>query len=273
MKKITLFVSSALIAGGIFFTTSCNKATVDSNTTTTSDNQLCESEFMRVVPQVNSLTFSKLNKSVERVGGVTYPIITATDTVTNGNGWPRTLTINYGSAGVVDPIDGKTRKGVITVSFTNYWHDIGTTATITYSNYFVNSISYSATLEATRKSPTQFGLDVVNGVCKSTNWVIQYGSSRILTWTNGISDSVFSHSAYMITGSGYGVDRNTVNFKSAISSAAPMTLFCNCASLITSGTVTINPAGLATRTVNYGSGACSSTATVTIDGQNYTINK
>ncbi|HXB14001.1 MAG TPA: hypothetical protein VNZ45_18570, partial [Bacteroidia bacterium] len=198
---------------------------------------------------------------------------TATDTVTNGNGWPRTLTINYGAAGVADPNDGKIRKGTIIVSFTNYWHDIGTTATISYSNFFVNSVSYNGTLEVTRKSTTQFGLDVVNGVCKSTNWVIQYGSSRILTWTNGISDSVFSHSAYIITGNGYGVDRNTVNFKSTISSAAPMILFCNCPSYITSGTVTITPAGLATRTVNYGTGACNSTATVTIDGQNYNINK
>src|ERR1700722_14381198 len=133
MKKITLLAIAVLIAGGIFSTFSCNKATEDSNTTTTTDNQLCESEFMRIVPLVNVLTVSKLNKSVERIGGVKYPTYTATDTVTNGNGWPRTLVIYYGpNPGVVDPTDGKTRYGTITVTFNNYWHDIGTTATVSY---------------------------------------------------------------------------------------------------------------------------------------------
>ena len=278
MKKITLFAAATLIAGGAFFTSSCNKATVDSNTTTTSDNELCESEFMRVVPMINCKTLSKLSKSVERVSGVTYPTYTATDTVTNGNGWPRTLIINYGpNPGVVDPIDGKKRYGIITVTFNNYWHDIGTTATVTYTNYYVNNISYMATFNVTRKSSTEFGLSIVNGVCKNTSasatWTIMFGATRTLTWTNGIADSVLSHSAYTVTGSGYGVDRNQVNFKSTIDATGTMSLLCNCAYLITSGTLTITPAGLATRTVNYGSGACSNTATVTIDGQNYSITK
>ena len=278
MKNISLLAVATLLAGGVFFTASCNKATVDSNTTTTSDNELCESEFMRVLPMVNCKTLSKLTKSVDRIGGATYPTYTATDTVTNGNGWPRTLVINYGpNPGVVDPIDGKKRYGIITVTFNNYWHDIGSTATVTYTNYYVNNISYSASFSMTRKSSSQFGLTIVNGVCKNTSasaaWVIQFGATRIFNWNSGLGDSVLSHSAYTVTGSGYGVDRNTVNFKSTIDANGPMTLLCNCAYLITSGSVTITPAGLATRTVNYGSGACTNTATVTIDGQNYSITK
>jgi hypothetical protein len=278
MKKITLITTAVLIAGSIFCTFSCNKATVDSNTTTTSDNELCESEFMRMIPMINCQAVSKLNKSVERVGGIKYPTYTATDTVTNGNGWPRTLVINYGpNPGVADPIDGKTRYGIITVTYNNYWHDIGTTAAITFTNYYVNNINYMAAINITRKSSSQFGLTIVNGVCKNSSatagWVIQFGSTRIFTQTSGIDDSVIAHSTYMVTGSGYGVDRNAVNFKSAISATGPMTLLCNCQYLITSGSVTITPAGLATRTVNYGIGSCSSSATVTIDGQNYSITK
>ena len=272
MKKISLFASAILLAGGIFSTFSCNKAAVDSNTQTTQDNELCESEFMRILPLVNSLTQAHLNRAVDRVTA-SYPTYTPWDTVTMGNGWPRTLVINYGPTGVVDPTDGKTRRGVITITFENYWHDIGTPATVTYNNYYVNNISYTASVNIDHKSANSYGLAIVNGVCKSTSWTIQFGSSRTVTQTNGIGDSVYAHGAYSVTGTGNGVDRNQVNFTSTIQAGLPMTLLCDCPDLITSGTVVITPAGLATRTVNYGSGICNTQATVTIDGQNYSISK
>lgn len=266
MKKIILLGTGLLIAGGIFFTFSCNKPTLDTNTQTAQDNNLCENEFMRILPAINVLAISHFGAGVERTTGTHYPVITATDT-TKSPGWPRTLTINYGP-GVADSSDGKTRSGMIIVSFSNYWHDIGTVATVTLSNYFVGGTNYSGTLSIERISATQFKQSVVNGVCTASNWKIMFASSRTFTWTGGYNDTVPSHSQYIITGSAQGTDRNQVNFTSSITSA--LVKRNNCPS-ICQGTIEITPAGLANRTVDFGNGTCSGKATVTINGQSQSI--
>lgn len=271
MRKKSLLTVLALAAIlGIITIVSCDKATVDSNTTTATDNSLCEEEFFRVVPMVTSLCAGSLTPGVRRVeGGPHYPVITVTDTATNP-GWPRTLTINYGP-GVVDSSDGRTRSGIVTVSFPNYWHDLGTQATVAYSGYFVNNIAYSATINITHNSDSGFTESIGAGKCTPSGVKnpILYNGSVVLTWTQGESSpTVAAANSYSISGTLSGTDRNQVNYTTSITKSLIKPSSCT---YITEGTEIITPAGLTTRTVDYGSGSCDNQANVTIDGNSFAI--
>jgi hypothetical protein len=258
---LALFTLAFLMAS-----VSCKKTTVDTNTQTATDNYLCEGEFMRILPAVNSIAVKTEGDGVKRISSAHYPTVTVTDTV-KYPGWPRTMTINYGP-GVADSSDGRTRSGIITVSFSNYWHRPGTTATVTYTGYSVNNISYVGGVTLYRNTDTTFTVTVTGAICKTANWNITFGASRVFTWVQGRGDTVAAHSLFSITGTSNGMDRNQVNYTAAVSKALVRSSGCG---YITSGTIEITPAGLSKRTVDFGNGNCDNSATVTIDGNSYTL--
>lgn len=268
-KKTLLTLITASIGVCFMGLTSCKKKTVDTNTQVATDHTLCEDELMRMLPTVNSIAIKSEGEGVKRVTGTHYPQITVTDT-TKSPGWPRTLTINYGP-GVRDSSDGKTRAGIITVSFTNYWHDVGTTATVSYSGYLVNNVNYIATggdIQLYRNSDTTFTETVGGIICKASDWTISYSSSRVFRWIQGVGDTIPGDSKYMITGTGSGMDRNQVKYTMSITS--PL-IWSNSCGYIVSGDADIIPAGLADRIIDYGSGGCDNQANVTIDGNSYSL--
>lgn len=267
-KKTLLTIITASFGLCFMVLTSCKKKTVDTNTQVATDNTICEDEFMRMVPMVNSIAIKSEGEGVKRVTGTHYPTVHVTDT-TKYPGWPRTITIDYGG-GVTDSSDGKTRMGMITIAFNNYWHDVGTQATVTFSsNYSVNNINYVASIKIYRNSDTTFTETVGGAVCKTSSWTILYSASRVFRWIGGIDDTVASHSTYMITGNGTGTDRNQVNYTESITT--PLIWSNGCGNVITQGVSEVVPAGLADRTINYGNGNCDKSANVIIDGNTYSI--
>jgi hypothetical protein len=266
-KKSVLAIGIVLTFLCIIVTASCNKTEVDSNTTTCTDNALAEIEFLRPVLMINTIMLKASEaKGVARVLSGGYPNITVGDTT---QGWPRTLTIDYGP-GVVDSSDGRTRSGIITIVLSNYWHDNNSTATITYTNYCVNSINYKGTVVLTRNSDSIVSEEVQNGICAPSGVAspILYACSTVFTWMQGAGDSTLSHSVYSIGGSVAGTDRNKVNYTVTISKSLIRSGSCG---YITQGTEVITPAGLAIRTVDYGSGNCDNLASVTINGNSFPI--
>jgi hypothetical protein len=213
---------------------------------------------------------SHYGKGIHKVETVKYPTVTLM-TDTTKTAWPRVIEINYGPLpGIADSSDGKTRSGIIYASFNNWWNIIGTTCTITFNTYLVNGVSYNATITALETKPTEFKVDVVNGVCTSSSWKIAFAATRTFEWVGGYNDSVPSHSQYTITGMANGTDRNTTNYTLTITSA--LTKRLNCPS-VCGGSEQIIPAGLANRTVNFGNGTCTGSASVTINGQSFTVSE
>lgn len=267
MKKTTLLaIITASVGVSCMVLTSCKKKTVDTNTQVATDNVICEDEFMRMVPMVNSIAVKTEGDGVKRVEGTHYPVVSVADT-TKYPSWPRTLTINYGP-GVTDSVDGKTRMGIINVAFNQYWHDIGGTATITFNNYYVNNVNYTAKVIIFRNSDSTFTETIGGAVCKTSSWTIAYSSSRVFKWIEGYGDTVAADSKYMITGNGSGTDRNQVNYTLTITSPLIWSSSCD---YLTQGTVDIVPAGLADRTIDYGNGNCDNQASVGIDGNTFSL--
>ena len=73
---------------------------------------------------------------------------------------------------------------------------------------------------------------------------------------------------YLITGAGSGVNRNSVPYTVSITNALRVEMDCP---FITQGTVQITPTGRPARIIDYGSGACDGTFTVTVNGQTFTV--
>src|SRR5689334_19866547 len=97
---------------------SCKKEDPDTETQSAVDNNICETEFTKMQGNVNGFA---INEQGIKAPLPSCPTITPPDT-TISPGWPRTMTIDYGTSGCPDSIDGKIRKGMITLTFSNRWH-------------------------------------------------------------------------------------------------------------------------------------------------------
>jgi hypothetical protein len=263
MKRI-LF--SALLFTGLISLTlnSCKKEEPDTETQSAVDNNICETEFTKMMPRVNNYGINEQGIKNMRAA---CPAITPPDTIASP-GWPRVMVIDYGT-GCVDTIDGKVRKGKITCSFSNRWNIVGSYVTITLDTFSVNGNTYDCdSIRITHNSQYGFRTQVFNGICQSSNWTLEWDCDRTLTQTAGFGDFDPYNDVFTLTGSANGKNRNGKTYTAVITS--PITKRSSC-SWIEQGSIDLTPEGLATRTVDFGSGNCDSQATLTINGNTFTF--
>lgn len=271
MKHI--FLGSALIV--IIFSiafSSCKKETPDTDTQSAVDNNICETEFGKSMTIINSYAMVEagikgmLGFGNGRAGGPTITVDPA-DTL---NGFPVTMTIDYG-AGITDSLDNKIRSGQMICVFSNYWHIIGSNVKVTLVNYKVGNIAYLCdSMKITHSAAQSFKHQIFKGKCSSGFWpgVLEWESTRVFAQTEGAGDLNPLNDVFSISGSANGVNRDGKSYSATISS--PIIKRSSC-SWVESGRLDIVPEGLATRTVDYGSGACDNKATLTINGNVFTF--
>ncbi|MEO6882727.1 MAG: hypothetical protein ABI199_01745 [Bacteroidia bacterium] len=272
MKKI-IFPILLLVAGAAaLMFNSCKKAVADTDIQSPIDNSMCEAEYSRMLPTVNSIAVDHAGGNgvqIIKYGGhggnlqteSAYPHITPADTT---HGFPRTVTIDYGPLpGVLDTTDGRTRSGLITIVFSDRWHHNGAVVTVSLSNYYVNGTNFQGTLTLTHNSGTSYSSNISNGKCTASNWVITWAMNRQVT----ITDTTAAHRVYQITGSENGVNRNGQAYTVSIEQNYPLVKKANCP-WISSGKLDLTPTGLATRILTFGDGTgnCSDQASVSING-------
>jgi hypothetical protein len=186
---------------------------------------------------------------------------------------PHTLLIDFGPANCTSA-DGRARRGRLHVTFTGRYRDPGTVITITPQEYHVNDHHVQGL-----KTVTNAGLNeqgqlffsvTVNGTVTApdSSWTSTHNYQRTRTWIEGASTLNLLDDVYLISGGGSGVNRNGVPFTVAITGPLRVELDCP---WIVSGVVQIVPGNLAVRTVDYGSGACDSQVSVTVNGTSYTF--
>ena len=264
MKHI--FATSVIILASFVFFNGCKKDNTDTDTTSTTDNAICEGEFMRVLPTVNKIAIDEPGIARQTQNGpITFSSGCAVVTVTGSN-WPKTMTIDYGT-GCTDPVDGKTRKGKLVCTISNHWDTVGTTVTIVPDTFFVNNIQFFGTVTLTRLASNQFRKQVQNGKCMTSNWTILWDCDRTITFLTNPNDTA-AVPKVSVSGTNSGTDRKGTTFTSTISSSNPIIRDMSCSG-ITKGTVTLTPAGKAARTIDFGDGSCDNRATVTINGTTF----
>lgn len=195
---------------------------------------------------------------------------------------PHILTIDFGATNCLCN-DGKNRRGKIIISYTGHYRDSGSTHTISFDNYFVNDYKVLGTktvknLGHNSSNQLVYSVDVNGSIINPSGQTMSWTSQRTRTWVAGEATSGILgiiDDEYDIRGSANGTSFAGTSFTATITS--PLHVKFNCfvtnpgSSLITSGTFDLVPSGKATRTFDFGSGACDNLATVTINGNTYNI--
>lgn len=185
--------------------------------------------------------------------------------------FPKTITIDFGSTNCLGN-DGRNRRGVIQVVTTGWYRDSATSITVTPQNYFVddNQVQGSKTITNLGHNAAgnlHYGIEV-SGSVTTTEGIITWTSDRDREWIEGES-TVFNpwDDVYLITGTASGTNVQGEAFTVII--LAPLRIQFGCR-WIEAGSLKIVSNGTEI-VVDYGSGACDATATVTINGNTYTI--
>lgn len=186
----------------------------------------------------------------------------------------RTVIVDYGSTNC-DCNDGKQRRGKIVTTFTGQYIAQGTVITHTPIDYYVNDIKIEGI-----KTVENMGLNsenqpyfnvIINGVATlTTGETLTYNSVRVRKWVAGYNTLIYRwDDEYDITGTSQG----TFSFGGSYTAQTtnPLRIKVGCGFPV-SGTIIITPEDKPIRTVDYGSGSCDFTFTVTVNGNTYTFN-
>jgi len=197
-------------------------------------------------------------------------VIITLDTMVN----PKVLTVDYGSTNCTCN-DGKTRRGKIITTFTGSYAAPGTVITHTPDNYYVNDIKYEGSKTVTNmglnnNNNPYFTVQINGNATMTTGEIITYTSSRIRTWSTGANTLLnYMDDEYDITGTSNATFSSGGSY--ACETTSPVHVKVGCPYPV-SGTLKITPSNKPERVIDYGSGTCDNTFTVTVNGNTYTIN-
>ena len=259
-KIILLFAVSSLLAFS-----SCRKekeTPLDMDYTSASDNRKAENVFNDMLLQVDNAV------DANGLRDLCAPIVSFDTTST-----PRTITVDFGDVNCT-ATNGRIRRGRILVSYTGLYREPGTVITITPENYHVNDILVQGTKTVTNLGPDAQGHPtfsvVVNGTLTADDgsWTSTHQAQRVRTWLEGSTTAQINDDVYSITGNGSGVNRNGVAYTLTITNALRVQVGCP---WIMQGTVRVTPTGRPEVTIDYGSGACDGSLSVTVNGTTYNV--
>jgi hypothetical protein len=289
MKAAVVLLSGLAVLG------SCSKS--NDNPLTTDDSQNVNSEAVAdthisetsdmstsVVSNVTATQYGSVRISGLIAGlGAKDPRLTgATITITPGNGSTRdnpngTITIDFGAG---QTHNGVTRKGQIIITYSGR-KDMGqSTRVISYNGYSRNGIAFDNGMTFTNTN------SAAQGVQDSTHFhhVLSAGKLTFPDNTTIIRQADYDVTLDFVaktltlsahsgaTHSASGTNRKGKEYTMDITS--PLVYKAECAAnkyfLAASGTKTIT-AGLITYTIDYGTGTCDNTITITVGGKTITI--
>ena len=282
MKNIKLI--TLLFISLYFMISSCKKdetVVIDSSTTSCKDNSTAENLFAdmkNVVEEAVSDEGQSNKTGTYSFGACATVSITPAwiDTLT----WPKVMTIDFGTTNCTS-VYGINRRGKLIITITDRYRNTGSVLTVQPQDYYINDIKVEGTITITNNglnanNNLEFTVDVVNGKLTYTDLsVTTWISTRTNEWIEGDSTTYFSNGlagicddVYLITGTASGVNRNGLAYSVSITSPLRKEICCR---WVVSGTLDLIPSGLATRTVDFGSGTCDGNATVTINGNVFNV--
>jgi hypothetical protein len=280
---LTLIALSTLI---VF--SSCRKdkdVDVDNSTQSSKDNGDAENIFLDIKKVVEEAVDDEGQTAKFGNEGKAYTF-GACATVNTVPAWgnptfPKTMTIDFGPTNCTG-YNGVNRRGQLIITITDHYRNAGSVLTIQPQNLYINDVRIDGTKTLTNNgynsnNHLEYTVQVSNAVITYTdNSTISWNSTRTNEWIAGDSTTLFTHGipgicddVYIISGSANGVNRNGLAYSVNITSPLRKEICCR---WIVSGVLDIIPQGFATRTVDFGAGACDNNATVTINGNVYNIN-
>jgi len=267
MKIKQYFFAIAIIALAISFN-SCKKSDVKDEMETTfelsgnqaiADNltQDADDVFMEIA-QDNNVAGNFAPQPVENI------IPCATITITPASGFPKTIVIDFGTSCTHN---GITRSGKINIVLTDSVRRPGSTATMTFTNYFVNLYKVEGTITWTNTSTPgtrSWTRNTQNGKITAPDgryWL--HNGTRYVVQTAGVNTATIIDDVFSITGN------------HSVTNAAGATRDCNVLEALQKKTACSNidkgklkvqgPNHYAV--IDFGDGTCDNLATISIDGR------
>ena len=307
-QKLMFGLVATVLAGSLMIT-GCKKATTetaqpDTEQATASDNSYSENtsnDLINIGSQASengSLSTYKIAPDTY-VGGV---LMAPTATVIIG---VKIYTVDFGPAPGAACADGRVRSGKIIYDFTAttgtataYRHP-GFSFNVTTQNYVVDSYTVNI-ISKTITNTTPLGFNPTTTNLKwnvSSNMsIIKPGGGGTISWTcsrtttllNTNDTAVYKNAGLVINwlkakikfdGTASGTSANNESF-SAVGTGLVLDMLCSPYGTgpftkhrhpFISGTLSFTPGTRPTRTIDFGTGACDNTASITIDGHVYTF--
>jgi hypothetical protein len=186
---------------------------------------------------------------------------------------PRVLTIDFGAENCLCP-DGKYRRGKIIITFNGRFYQPGTLITTTFDGFHVNDnhiqgVKTRENLGLNSDGFPHFSSSVDGSVTlASDGTVITRQAQHLRTWIEGFGTPQWFDDVFLIEGNA----STTVSTGQASSRTIinPLRKELSCHHFV-SGTVEIERTGRPQAILDFGDGECDNIATVTIDGQTFTI--
>lgn len=195
----------------------------------------------------------------------TNDFICATVTVTPQNGFPKTIVIDFGT-GCTSP-NGVHRSGIIQVVISDSLRRPGSTAVMTFQNYYVNYFHKEGTITWTNTSTVgtrSWRREIVNGkiTAPGGRWWLHNGIKDIVQ-TGGSNTPQHIDDIFSITGHSTVINSNGVSRTATITQALQKKVSCH---WIDTGRIRFEgPNHFAI--LDFGNGMCDDIAIITIDGR------
>ena len=266
MKKWMYLGLFTLVMVGTLTLNSCkkNESVVD-DIETIGDNSKAEMHYDLMYEQVDDAATASGISSRGKLYNVTF------DTV----GSAKRMTLDWGSTNVLCA-DNVYRRGQIVVTWTGRYRDAGTIVTITPTDFYQNDIKVEGSKVVENKgrdanNNMYWSINVTGKLTFTDGSTFSWNSARIRTWTKGESTKLIRlDDEYEITGSMSGLNRKNEAFTATITKV--LTVAIGCQYHIVSGVLDFEKNSNKT-TIDYGSGVCDNTITVTRNGVTRTITK
>jgi hypothetical protein len=211
----------------------------------------------------------------KRLEGATITI-TGTGTKDNPSG---TITIVFPSPGVTT--NGVTRVGTINVQYAGRRLQPGSTRTITFDNYYRNSVKVDGTYAVSVTDSTLTNTDFIVTFAHTTNLTLTFPDTKTVTrsatytavWDYKIADPTKSTITHKAGGTAEGTNRKGRPYVMTIDTDIVYRADCFAAGfgLPYTGTKTILVNNLVTYKIDYGTDTCDDTVTITFGGKTVTI--
>jgi len=259
-------ILSAIICATLVFS-SCRKDRRDTlGSSISTDNSTAENLFSDMFKVVDNVSATTEGIRENEFGCIDTILV---DTLSN----PRSITIDFGNDACVGE-DGRIRTGILHVTYTGRYREPGTEITITPENYTVDGYSINGTkiienLGFNDSGQLHFGIIAYGTISAPDNaWTVSWQSDRVRTWVEGQSTATIWDDVYEISGTGSGVNRNSIPYTLLITSPLRAEVSCR---WIVSGAMSIEPEDFATRYIDFGNGECNNGFTVTVNGEEYQL--
>jgi hypothetical protein len=275
MNRVNLISGLIAITSFVILVTGCKK---DDNIqledkTISQDDAYAESTFENVSDMADEAYDMSTGNHLKSTEGNRMFLSDCATVTLDTNVFPHELTIDFGDTNCLCH-DGKYRRGIIIITFTGRYRHPGTVITHGFENYYVNDNSVDGTKVVTNMGENEngnlyFTIEVVGVVQKvGDSSTFSWNSSRVREWIQGSDTKNRWDDIYLLTGTAHGTRPNGLTWEKEIINPLRLELACR---FIVSGTVEIRPQDRPVRLLDYGTGECDNIATVTVNGETYTI--